>query len=91
MYQVSAVPGARLLYSGKIGAMERKVRKGWTIGTAIVLPDPDSTPRGAGETGELRPLTLSYMVGAVESWTVNVYIYRSLTEISRTSSSMPPM
>lgn len=42
--------------------MERKVQKGWTIGTAVILPDADSTFRGSGDVVEERPLALSYMV-----------------------------
>ncbi|KAF7558031.1 hypothetical protein G7046_g5923 [Stylonectria norvegica] len=56
---LSAIPGGKLLYTGKVVDVRREVKGGWTIGTATLEPANDN---GDGEAtqSDSRQLILSY-------------------------------
>ncbi|KAK0756333.1 hypothetical protein N5P37_011248 [Trichoderma harzianum] len=60
---LNAVPGGKLLYTGKVVDIRREVKGGWTIGTATLEPfddDDDEDDGNAITKPETRQLVLSY-------------------------------
>ncbi|RFU74566.1 hydantoinase [Trichoderma arundinaceum] len=60
---LNAMPGGRLLYTGKVVDIRREVKGGWTIGTATLEPFDNDDDEDDGDTitkPETRQLVLSY-------------------------------
>lgn len=60
--KLDAVPGGKLLYTGKVVDVKREVKGGWTIGTATLEPFDQDEGEESSSKSEIRQLILSYQV-----------------------------
>ena len=56
------MPGAKLLYKGKVVDIKRTVKQGWTFGTATLEPFDQDEEEDSDTQSETRPLVLTYQV-----------------------------